>query len=201
MVQGEAWVGILARGVKAMRKSKLPQEIIDVMVKHGFAGRRVYIPKQPAAPGQSKNLVTIHLPKLLADVEENYETRGVTFFSEGSPRRMFSGIYGKGRIGARFNLKPRTAASVSSAAWKRWRDWFSRSERLRHDEIRMVADEARRDFSAMYFTYLEIRQRLRAGEAVSLGDYARYHSAPEALMERVKDLAQASIQSCPWRAS
>ncbi len=53
----------------------------------------------------------------------------------------------------------------------------------------------------MYFTYLEIRQRLRAGEAVSLEEYVRYHNAPEALIERVKDLAQASIQSCPWRGS
>lgn len=59
----------------------------------------------------------------------------------------------------------------------------------------------RRDFAAMYFTYLEIRQRLRAGEAVSLEEYVRYHNAPEALIERVKDLAQASIQSCPWRGS
>jgi hypothetical protein len=184
-----------------MRKSKLPQEIIDVMVKHGLAGRRVYIPKLPDASEQSRNLVTIHLPKLLAEVEADYEGRGVTFFSEGSPRKMFSGIYGKGRIGARFNLKPRTAASVSSGAWKRWRDWFSRSERLRLDELRALAEEARRDFTALYFTYLEVRQRLRAGEAVSLGDYARYHSAPEALMERVKDLAHASIQSCPWRPS
>jgi hypothetical protein len=201
MVQGEAWVGIRAREAKTMRKSKLPQEIIDVMVKHGLAGRRVYVPKLPDAPEQSRNLVTIHLPKLLAEVESDYERRGVTFFSEGSPRKLFSGNYGKTRIGARFNLKPRTAASVSSAAWKRWREWFSRSERLRHDELRDLADEARREFAAMYFTYLEIRQRLRAGEAVGLEEYMRYHNAPEALMERVKDLAQASIQSCPWRPS
>jgi len=184
-----------------MRKSKLPRDIIDIMIKHGLAGRRVYVPKLPDAPEQSRNLVTRHLPKLLAEVEADYESRGVTFFSEGSPRKMFSGIYGKGRIGARFNLKPRTAASVSSGAWKRWREWFSRSERLRLDDLRTLADDGGCDYTALYFTYLEIRKRLRAGEAVSLGEYARYHRAPEALMEQVRDLAHASIQSCPWRAS
>src|SRR3990172_6290880 len=148
MVQGEAWVGILAQGVKTMRKSKLPQDIIDVLTKRGFAGRRVYVPADESS--RPRNLVTIFLPKLLAEVEADYERRGVTFFSEGSPRKMFSGIYGKGRIGARFNLKPRTAASVSSAAWKRWRDWFSHSERLRQDELRAVAGEGRREFPAMY---------------------------------------------------
>src|SRR3990172_5388584 len=168
MVQGEAWVGILAQGVKTMRKSKLPQDIIDVLTKRGFAGRRVYVPADESS--RPRNLVTIFLPKLLAEVEADYERRGVTFFSEGSPRKMFSGIYGKGRIGARFNLKPRTAASVSSGAWTRWREWFSRSERLRLDELRVLADDAGCDYTAMYFTYLEIRKRLRASEVVNLGE-------------------------------
>ncbi|MEW6683730.1 MAG: hypothetical protein AB1451_12530 [Nitrospirota bacterium] len=170
-----------------MRTSKLSQDVIDVLTQRGFAGRRVYVPV--AESNRPPNLVTIFLPKLLAEVEADYERRGVTFFSEGSPRKVFSGNYGKGRIGARFNLTPRTAPSVSSAAWKRWRSGSPGQ------------NGSATTSSVTWRTYLEIRQRLRAGEAVGLEEYVRYHNAPEALLERVKDLAQASIQSCPWRAS
>lgn len=179
-----------------MKRSKLPRDLIEQLWQHGLGGQRLYVPKQP-----SQTLVAIHLPKVLEEIEATYEERGLTFYEESSRRKVFSGMFGKSRIAFKFKLKPRTAARVASAAWKAWREWFGHKERLQLEQLRALAEEAGREYPAFYFSYLEIRGRLRKNQKVTADYYARFHTVSTRAIQQVIDLAKSSIESCPWRSS
>jgi hypothetical protein len=179
-----------------MRVSKLPQDLIELGYKYGLAGQRVYFPKQTL-----HTLVTRYVPNLLQEIEATYEERGLTFYEESSARKLFSGIFSKSKIAFKFDLKPRTAASVSSAGWKGWREWFGRKERPRLEQLRIIAQEAGLTSSSLYFSYLEIRSLLRKKQKVTADYYARFHAVPAEAIQVVIDLARASIESCPWEPS
>jgi hypothetical protein len=177
-----------------MRKSKMPADLLALAYRYGLAGKRVYVPQQ-----DGHTLVNQHVPRLLVEIEADYERRGVTFSAETSPRKTFSRMFGKNMVAHKFNLKVRTAARVASAAWNTWREWFSRHERPRLEQVRALAHESGRDYSPLYFSYLEIRGRLRSGEPVVVEHYARFHTMPARVIEQVIELAGTSIASCPWR--
>lgn len=177
-----------------MRKSKIPADLRALADRYGLAGKRVYFPQQ-----DGHTLVSQHMPRLLVEIEADYERRGVTFSTETSARRTFSTLFGKTRVAHRFNLTPRTAARVASASWKAWRAWFAQQERARLEQIRALAQERGREYAALYFSYLEIRGRLRSGEPVVVEHYARFHTMPARVIEQVIELAGTSIASCPWR--
>lgn len=177
-----------------MGKSKLPKDIADFLRSRGLARQRVYVPAE-----DRHSLVSEHVPCLLLEVEADYERRGVTFSVEASPRKMFSRVFGKSLVAHKFNLKLRTAARVASAAWRAWREWFTRQERPRLEQLRMLAQETGREYQSLYFSYIEIRGELRSGKAVVVEFYARFHSIPATAIERMIEIAGASIASCPWR--
>jgi len=179
-----------------MKASRLPQDLIELGHKYGLAGQRVYFPKQ-----KLHTLVTRHMPDLLQEIEATYHERGVTFYDESSPRKVFSGMFNKSRIAFKFNLKLRTAASVASAAYKAWREWFGRKERPRLEQLRRIAEESGREYSSLYFSYLEIRGRLRNKQEVTADYYARFHEIPVQDVQKIIEIAQSSIESCPWRSS
>jgi predicted nucleotide-binding protein (sugar kinase/HSP70/actin superfamily) len=179
-----------------MGKSKLPKDIAVLLRARGLAGQRVYVPAD-----DRHSLVSEHVPRLLLEIEADYERRGVTFSTEASPRKMFSKVFGKSLVAHRFNLKVRTAARVASAAWRAWREWFSRQERPRLEQLRALAQETGREYQSLYFSYIEIRGELRSGKAVVVEFYARFHSIPATAIERMIEIAGASIASCPWRVS
>jgi hypothetical protein len=110
-------------------------------------------------------------------------------------------MFGKSRMASRFNLKLRTASRVVSAAYQIWREWFSRSERPRLDQLRGLAEANGCDYTALFLSYLEIRQRLRQGQDVRIGYYTDYHGVSTDAIQLVIDLARLSIESCPWRSS
>ena len=185
-----------------MRKMRLPQELIDLAHQCGLAGCHVYIPKQSMARcSDSSTLVATHAIKAMLEVEATYEQRGVTFYLETSPRKTFSSMFGSSRMASRFNLKLRTASRVVSAAYQLWRDWFSRSERPRLDQLRTIAEEQHCEYTALYLSYLEIRSLLRTEQAVEMGDYTSYHGVDPDTIQQVIDLARASCESCSWRSS
>lgn len=177
-----------------MGRSKLPRDLVELARRYGLAGRHVYIPKQDA-----RNLVAHFKPIVLQEIEEAYEERGLTFYERS--RKTFSGMFGKSKVAFKHNLKLRTAASVASAAWKAWREWFGHKERLRLEQLRVLAEEAGCEYAAFYFSYLEIRGRLRKNQKVTADYYARFHTAPAKAIQQVIDLAKSSIESCPWRSS
>lgn len=179
-----------------MRISKLPNEVKELLWKHGLAGRRIYVPTQP-----SPNLITRHLPLVLMEVEETYHDDGITFYFEKSSRDRFSGKFGKSRIAARYGLKVRTAASLSLTAWKAWRDWVGHKERLHLDRLRDLAREAGIEYGSLFFTYLAIRKQLRKGEEVLAHEHSGYHQVQPHVIQQVIELAQASIEGCPWRSA
>lgn len=179
-----------------MRGSKLPHDLIGRLWELGLAGKRLYVPKQKA-----QTLVARAAPKVLQEVETFYEEGGVTFYWEASSRRLFSGRFGKSKIASKFNLKLRTAASVASAAWKAWRDWFGHKERLKLEQLRVLAEEAGCEYAAFYFSYLDIRGRLRKNQKVTADYYARFHTVPAKAIQQTIDFAKSSIESCPWRSS
>jgi hypothetical protein len=161
-----------------------------------LTGKRVYFPQQ-----DGHTLVSQHVPRLLVEIEADYERRGVTFAIEPSSRKTFSTLFGKTRVAHRFNLKLRTAARVTSASWKAWRSWFAHHERPRLEQLRTLAQETGREYQSLYFSYIEIRGELRSGKAVVAEFYARFHAIPVTASERMIEIAGASIASCPWRVS
>lgn len=177
-----------------MRKSKVPEDLRALAERYGLAGKRVYFPQQ-----DGHTLVTQHVPPLLLEIEADYEERGVTFSIEPSSRKTFSTLFGKTRVAHRFKLKLRTAARVASASWRAWRSWFAHHERPRLEQVRTLAQENGREYGALYFSYLEIRGRLRNGEPVIVEYYARFHAMSADAVEQVIELAGVSIASCPWR--
>jgi hypothetical protein len=98
-------------------------------------------------------------------------------------------------------LKVRTAASLSQAAWKAWRDWFGHKERLHLEHLRDLAGEAGIEYSSLFFTYLAIRKQLREGKEVDPHDHAGYHQVQVHVIQPVIELARASIESSSWRRS
>ena len=179
-----------------MRASKLPQEIKELLWKHGLEGKRIYIPKL-----RSPDLITRHLPLVLMEVEESYHESGITFYLEKSSRDRFSGRFGKNKIASMFKLKLRTSASISVAAWKTWRDWFGHKERLYLEQLRDLAEEIGIEYTGIYFTYLGIREKLRRGEDADIDEAAGYHGVQVHVIQPILDLAKASVASCPWRSS
>jgi hypothetical protein len=154
-----------------VKGQKLPREVVQVLWKIGLGGKRIYVPKQP-----SQTLVATHTPILLEEIERFYEEQGLTFYEEGSRRKVFSGLFGKNRVSMKYGLKSRTAASVASAAWRGWRDWFGHKERSRLILLQSIAESNEKEYGALYFSYLQIRNRLRKKQKVTEDYYAKYHS-------------------------
>jgi hypothetical protein len=65
-----------------MRKSKLPEDLRALADRYGLAGKRVYFPQQAG-----HTLVSQHVPRLLVEIEADYERRGVTFSIEPDSRK------------------------------------------------------------------------------------------------------------------
>lgn len=108
-------------------------------------------------------------------------------------------MFGKSKVAFRHNLKLRTAARVASAARKSWRDWFGHKERLILTQLRTLAEDADCDYPQLYFSYLEIRGKLRSGQEVIASYYTGLHEAPTNVIFRIINLANVSVESCPWR--
>jgi len=181
-----------------MKLENLPQDLIEQLWERGLAGKLIYVPKQ-----KSETLVAKHTPGVLMEVEASYEERGVTYYWESAPRKGFSLVFGTRSIVSKLRLKPRTATRVVSAAYKAWREWFGHHERLKLEQLRDLAEGAGIEYSALYFTYLGIRNKLRRGEKadVDVDEAAGYHGVQVYVMQPVLDLAKASVASCPWRTS
>lgn len=162
----------------------------------GLSGKRVYCPLIP-----SGTLVSSHTPKVLEEVEDLYERHGKTFYGSRRSRSDFSNTFGRGHIAFKFSLKPRTAGSVASAAWKAWRDWFGHKEQIRLQRLQQIAEECGKEYTALYFSYLEIRARLREKQKVTPDYYANYLSTSSETVMQMIDLAKESINSCSWRDS
>jgi hypothetical protein len=179
----------------AMKLTKLPQDLVEVLSTRGLAGRLIYVPKQ-----KSRSLVASHTPKVLKEMEATYEQRGATFYWEASPRKVFSAMFGTHKIISKFHLKPRTATSVASAAYRTWREWFSHKERLKLEQLRSIAEETGWDYSDLSLSYREIRDNIRNGQKIDIGYYTGYHNFSIETVHQIIDLAKASIESCPWRS-
>jgi hypothetical protein len=179
-----------------MKTLKLAQEVLEVLWRYDLDGSYIYVPVR-----KSPTLVGDFTPKVLLEIEATYEERGVTFYWEASPRKVLSGMFGKRMVASMFNLKLRTAASVVSAAYKAWREWFSHHERPRLEQLRRIAEESGREYTPLYFSYLEIRSMLRNKQEVTANYYARRHTIPNQESQQIIDLAQSSIESCRWRSS
>jgi hypothetical protein len=179
-----------------MKLEKLPQELLEILWEHGMASRLIYVPKQ-----KSQTLIARYTPRVLEDIEANYEARGITFYWEASPRRGFSMMFGTKAIVSKFQLKPRTATRVALASWKAWREWFSHRERIRLEQLRTIAEESGCEYTDLFLSYREIRSKIRSGQDVDVQYFTGYHGVSEKTIQQVIDLARASIESCPWRPS
>lgn len=174
----------------------MPKDIIELLQERNLAGKLIYVPKL-----KSHTLISSYTPKVLEETEAIYEKRGVTFYWEASSRKTFSGMFGTKSVAPKFQLKLRTATRVSSTAYRAWRDWFGHKERITLGRLRTLAEESGCNYSGLYFSYLEIRGRMRKNQKVTADYYAGFHAVPADVIRRVIDLAQSSIKSCPWRSS
>lgn len=67
--------------------------------------------------------------------------------------------------------------------------------------MRDLAGEAGIEYGSLFFTYLAIRKQLRKGEMVQAHEHTGYHQVQPHVIQQVIELAQASIDGCPWRSS
>lgn len=176
-----------------MRKSDLPSDLIDLGRKYGFGGKLVYIPKE-----NPQNLVAQYTPIVLEKIEGIYESEGIIFYDRS--RRSFSERINQRKVAEEFKLKPRTAARVILAAYKTWRNWFGHHERLKLEQLVSIAEEAGAGYTPLYYSYLEIRGKVRRNQKPDIYEYSAYHSISEETVQQIIDLAKSSVESCSWRA-
>ena len=135
----------------------LPQSLLKQLWQAGYGGQVVRVPVK-----NDRLQLKLIANEVLKDAERIYESKGTTFVLERRGRSDFYRSFGALKLCRRFHLSIEETRKVRRRAYSRWSHWFRGCEEhvLRLTE-RFGADGAGKK------KYLELRQRLRAGEDVS----------------------------------
>jgi len=153
----------------------LPQSLLKQLWQAGYGGQVVRVPVK-----NDRLQLKLIANEVLKDAERIYESKGTTFVLERRGRADFYRSFGALKLCRRFHLSIEETRKVRRRAYSRWSHWFRGCEEhvLRLTE-RFGEGEGKKK-------YLELRQRLRAGEDVS-GENSD-----------VIDLVRKSIRSVKW---
>lgn len=179
-----------------MKRAKLPPEILEQMWAHGLGGMKIYIPRQRTA-----TLVERFTPKVLELIETTYEHQIVIFKMFDAPRPVLTDMLGIKAVATRFNLKPRTAALATAAAWKLWQVWFPSEEKPRLVRLRELAEEINHAETRLIILYRDVREKLRYNQEITPDDHKRHIPITAEIILKVIDLAKSSLESRPWKES
>jgi hypothetical protein len=154
----------------------LPQSLLKQLWDAGYGGKVIRVP----AKNERLQLKVI-ANEILKDAERLYESKGITFVLERRGRSDFYRAFGALKLCRRFHLSIEETRKVRRRAYSRWSHWFRESEEnvLKLTERFGEDGEGRRK-------YLEIRKRVRVGEAV------------DGESNNLIELARKSIRSAKW---
>ena len=135
----------------------LPQSLLKQLWQAGYGGQVVRVPAK-----NDRLQLKLVANEVLKDAERLYESKGTTFVLERRGRADFYRSFGALKLCRRFHLSIEETRKVRRRAYSRWSHWFRECEEPVFTRTeRFGADGAGKK------KYLELRQRLRAGEDVS----------------------------------
>jgi len=154
----------------------LPQSIVKQLWEAGYGGKVIRVP----AKNERRELKFV-ANEILKAAEALYEAKGLTFVLERRGRSDFYRSFGALKLCRRFHLSIEEARKVRRRAYSRWSHWMRGSELkiLRMTERFGQEGEGKQN-------YLEIRRRVREGEAV------------EDVSGELLEMAHASVRSIKW---
>jgi hypothetical protein len=153
----------------------LPQSLLKQLWQAGYGGQVVRVPVK-----NDRLQLKLIANEVLKDAERIYESKGTTFVLERRGRADFYRSFGALKLCRRFHLSIEETRKVRRRAYSRWSHWFRGCE---EHVLRLTERFGEREGKKKY---LELRQRLRAGEDVS-GENSD-----------VIDLVRKSIRSVKW---
>ena len=154
----------------------LPQSLLKQLWQAGYGGQVVRVPVK-----NDRLQLKLIANEVLKDAERIYESKGTTFVLKRRGRADFYRSFGALKLCRRFHLSIEETRKVRRRAYSRWSHWF----RVCEEHVLRLTERFGADGEGKK-KYLELRQRLRAGEDVS-GENSD-----------VIDLVRKSIRSVKW---
>ena len=154
----------------------LPPSILKQLWEAGYGGKVIRVPVK----NETLQLKVV-ANEILKAAEALYESKGSTFVLERRGRSDFYRSFGALKLCRRFHLTIEEARKVRRRAYSRWSHWMREGELkiLRMTERYGEEGEGKQN-------YLEVRRRVREGEAV------------EGVSEELLAMARVSVRSVKW---
>jgi hypothetical protein len=155
----------------------LPQSILKQLWAAGYGGKVIRVPVK----NETLQLKVV-ANEILKAAEALYESKGSTFVLERRGRSDFYRSFGALKLCRRFHLSIEEARKVRRRAYSRWNHWMREGEL----KILRMTERYGEDGEGKQ-TYLEIRKRVREGEAV------------EGVSGELLEMARVSVRSVKWK--
>jgi hypothetical protein len=154
----------------------LPPSILKQLWEAGYGGKVIRVPVK----NETLQLKVV-ANEILKAAEHFYESKGSTFVLERRGRSDFYRSFGALKLCRRFHLSIEEVRKVRRRAYSRWNHWMRECELkiLRMTERYGEEGEGKQN-------YLEIRKRVREGEAV------------EGVSGELLEMARVSVRSIKW---
>ena len=154
----------------------LPPSILKQLWAAGYGGKVIRVPVK----NETLQLKVI-ANEILKEAEQLYESKGSTFVLERRGRSDFYLSFGALKLCRRFHLSIEEARKVRRRAYSRWNHWMREGEL----KILRMTERFGQDGEGKQ-RYLEIRKRVREGEAV------------EGVSGELLEMARVSVRSIKW---
>jgi hypothetical protein len=154
----------------------LPPSILKQLWAAGYGGKVIRVPVK----NETLQLKVI-ANEILKAAEALYESRGSTFVLERRGRSDFYRSFGALKLCRRFHLSIEEARKVRRRAYSRWNHWMRKGEL----KILRMTERYGEDGEGKQ-RYLEVRRRVREGEAVA------------GVSGELLEMARVSVRSVKW---
>jgi len=155
----------------------LPQSIVKQLWEAGYGGKVIRVP----AKNERRELKCV-ANEILKAAEALYEAKGLTFVLERGGRSDFYRSFGALKLCRRFHLTIGEARKVRRRAYSRWSHWMKESEL----KILRMAERFGHEGEGKQ-KYMEIRRRVREGEAI------------DDVSGELLEMAHVSARSVKWK--
>ena len=154
----------------------LPKSILKQLWEAGYGGKVIRVPVK-----NERRELKFVADEILKAAEAFYESKGSTFVLERRGRSDFYRSFGALKLCRRFHLSIEEVRKVRRRAYSRWNHWMREGEL----KILRMTERYGEDGEGKQ-TYLEIRKRVREGEAV------------EGVSGELLEMARVSVRSIKW---
>jgi hypothetical protein len=154
----------------------LPKSILKQLWEAGYGGKVIRVPVK-----NERRELKFVADEILKAAEAFYESKGSTFVLERRGRSDFYRSFGALKLCRRFHLSIEEVRKVRRRAYSRWNHWMREGEL----KILRMTERFGQDGEGKQ-RYLEIRKRVREGEAV------------EGVSGELLEMARVSVRSIKW---